>query len=270
MRSRARRPWPEVSSKSAANLIPRSAGRGKANAAEPVTRGQESRWLTRSTGGTSSTVSTKPARRREQRSKATRDTLLRAARVELQKRGYANVTVAGIAKRARRAHGTFYLYFPNKEAVYGELLELMWDDLKAQGRAIWHFDQPMQSVIATIRRFISAYGENLDLWELAEDMSATNPSFRKLRMEHHRLLARKIRSGIEGSIDVGDVAGLDLHILSNILGGMLEAACRASFREGLDVDVDVLTEHIAIVWGRALGYTLEGAASLPTQLLVKT
>jgi AcrR family transcriptional regulator len=199
-------------------------------------------------------VSEKPIPRRAVRTQETRDALLGAARDVLRKGGYANATVAGIAKKARRAHGTFYLYFPNKEAVYAVLLDEMWEDLKAQGRAIWQADEPVLSLIATIRRFIVAYEENLDLWELAEDMSATNPRFRQLRTEHHRLLARKIRRGIESSVDPAHIEGLDLDVLANILAGMLEAACRVNFREGPRQDVDVLTDHIATVWGRALGY----------------
>lgn len=199
------------------------------------------------------TVSDKPIARRTLRTNATRDALLRAARDILRKSGYANATVADIAKKARRAHGTFYLYFPNKEAVYAVLLDEMWEDLKAQGRAIWQPDEPMLSVTATIRRFIVAYEENLDLWELAEDMSAANPRFRQLRIEHHMLLARKIRRGIEGAA-AGNVEGLDLDVLASILAGMLEAACRINFREGPRLDVDGLAQHIATIWGRALGY----------------
>lgn len=195
-----------------------------------------------------------PTQRRAQQTKATRDALLRAAREVLRAGGYANATVAGIAKSARRAHGTFYLYFPNKEAVYAVLLDDMWEDLKAQGRAIWKPDEPMLSIWMTIRRFVISYEENLDLWELAEDMSAENPRFRELRVEHHRLLARKIRRGIEGAGRPTHVEGLDLDVLSSILAGMLEAACRVNFREGPKIEADALATHIATIWGRALGY----------------
>ena len=130
----------------------------------------------------------------------------------------------------------------------------MWEDLKAQGRAMWKPGEPMLSVAITIRRFISAYEENLDLWKLAEDMSATNPHFRALRMEHHRLLARKIRRGIEGAGASSRIRGMDLDVLSSILAGMLEAACRVNFENSPIVSVNVLADHVATIWGRALGY----------------
>lgn len=212
-------------------------------------------------------VSGKPAHRRAQQTKATQEALLRAAREVLRTSGYANATVAGIAKRARRAHGTFYLYFPNKEAVYAVLLDDMWEDLKAQGRAIWKADEPMLSIWMTVRRFISSYEENLDLWELAEDMSAANPRFRELRGEHHRLLARKVRRGIEDAGRGRHLQGLDIDVLAGILAGMLEAACRANFREGPKIEVDALATHIATIWGRALGYISVDEVAAPAMPL---
>jgi AcrR family transcriptional regulator len=216
---------------------------------------------------TTDVVNERPPQRRAQQTKATRDALLCAAREVLQNGGYAGATVADIAKKARRAHGTFYLYFPNKEAIYAVLLDDMWEDLKAQGRAIWQADQPMLSISMTIRRFITAYEENLDLWELAEDMSAANNRFRELRVEHHRLLARKIRRGIEDAGEISHVERLDLDLLSSILAGMLEAACRVNFFDGQKVDVDALATHIATIWGRALGYIgLDEAIPSPVPL----
>jgi hypothetical protein len=112
-----------------------------------------------------------------------------------------------------------------------------------------------------VRRFVDAYEENLDLWELAEDMSAINPYFRKLRMEHRQLLARKVRSGIEGSLAGGNVRGMDLEVTADILAGMLEAACHGNFREGPRRSAEVLAQHIATIWGRALGYIPLDASS---------
>jgi AcrR family transcriptional regulator len=195
----------------------------------------------------------------DMRAQVTREALLLAARQVLKRTGYSGATVAQIAKEARRAHGTFYVYFKNLEDIYANLLEDMWADLKLQGRAMWHADEPMKSVTVTIQRFIVAYQANLDLWELAEDMSATNPQFRKLRNEHHALLARKVCKGIEGSLPFGHIDGLDVEVLGEILAGMLESACRSNFRGGKNWPIEVLARHMAEVWGRALGYeTVQG------------
>lgn len=188
------------------------------------------------------------------RAKATRELLLSSARRVLRKKGYAGATVALIAKDAKKAHGTFYLYFDNLEDVYTCLLEDMWEDLKLQGKMMWHDDDPVRSVEVTIERFISSYRANLELWELAEDMSATNPEFRKLRNDHHSLLVRKVARGIKGSIAFSDIDNLEPEVLAEILAGMLESTCRANFRDGRSWPEDVLAAHLTEVWKRALGY----------------
>jgi AcrR family transcriptional regulator len=52
-----------------------------------------------------------------------REQLLTAAREVLARNGYERTTVSSIATRASVAQGTFYLYFPSKEALPGALAE---------------------------------------------------------------------------------------------------------------------------------------------------
>lgn len=52
-----------------------------------------------------------------------REQLLAAARDVLAQNGYERTTVSSIATRANVAQGTFYLYFPSKEALPGALAE---------------------------------------------------------------------------------------------------------------------------------------------------
>jgi AcrR family transcriptional regulator len=51
--------------------------------------------------------------------------LLAAAREVLAEHGYERTTVSSIATKASVAQGTFYLYFPSKEALPGALSEQM-------------------------------------------------------------------------------------------------------------------------------------------------
>jgi AcrR family transcriptional regulator len=54
-------------------------------------------------------------------SRGRREQLLAAARDVLAEHGYERTTVSSIASRANVAQGTFYLYFPSKEALPGAL-----------------------------------------------------------------------------------------------------------------------------------------------------
>jgi AcrR family transcriptional regulator len=55
------------------------------------------------------------------RSKRTRDALLAAGAREFSERGYASATAKSIAARAGAATGSFYQYFPDKDALLREL-----------------------------------------------------------------------------------------------------------------------------------------------------
>jgi AcrR family transcriptional regulator len=68
-----------------------------------------------------------PAGRREQ--------LLDAARHVLAQHGYERTTVSSIASRANVAQGTFYLYFPSKEALPPALAEQLSTALGAAASA---------------------------------------------------------------------------------------------------------------------------------------
>jgi len=54
-------------------------------------------------------------------SEGRREQILAAAREVLAEHGYERTTVSQIAQRAQVAQGTFYLYFPSKEALPGAL-----------------------------------------------------------------------------------------------------------------------------------------------------
>lgn len=80
-----------------------------------------------------------------------RTQLLSAARSVFAKKGYDEATVAEIVGRAGVAQGTFYLYFPGKEALAGAFAELVSERLAevatertARSRS---FDTALQRVV---------------------------------------------------------------------------------------------------------------------------
>ena len=59
---------------------------------------------------------------------ARRSAILAAARALHDQSGYAGVAVADVARRARLAKGTVFLYFPTKEALFLALFDGLLDD----------------------------------------------------------------------------------------------------------------------------------------------
>jgi len=74
----------------------------------------------------------RPAQDRELRAQGrqTVSRLLEAALAEFDERGFQPVRVDDIVRRAQTSHGTFYLYFANKEDIFKALLRDALDDMQ--------------------------------------------------------------------------------------------------------------------------------------------
>lgn len=210
-----------------------------------------------------------PPTGQQRRTEATRRALLAAARTVLNEHGYARATVAQIARAAGRAHGTFYLYFENKEDIYSLLLENMWADLKEQSRSVWRRDTPLDSVRVTVARYVSGFADNVDLWLLLDQISATNPRFTRIRDDYRQQFVHKIERGIESSGARARLDGMQPEILAELLAGMVDEACTARFLRGRSWPQDVLVDNIVTVWGRAVGYLSNGVPAGPADVLAE-
>ncbi len=204
---------------------------------------------------------------KQERAKRTRQALIEAARKVFTEKGYPRTTVAEIVKEAGRAHGTFYLYFDNKEHIFEVLLEEVIESLKAQSGAMWRRDNPTQSVYVTVRRFLEEFRRSKEMWLLLDQMAAVDSGFYELRERWRRTFVGKIRRGVETSATEA-IAELDTEILAEILAAMVDEICRVSYLEGYDWNPELLARHITTVWTQGLGYPQEHLERLdpgPTQ-----
>ncbi|MFN8019652.1 MAG: helix-turn-helix domain-containing protein [Acidimicrobiales bacterium] len=67
--------------------------------------------------------------KRQEQAAATQQQLLDAARTLFTERGYQGTSVAAITDAANTAHGTFYLYFRNKEDAFTQLMASAMEEL---------------------------------------------------------------------------------------------------------------------------------------------
>src|SRR5438105_1995612 len=69
-------------------------------------------------------TSVRPVRRpKQERGRATRTAILRAAEALFDRRGYDDVTTTDIAREARVSVGSLYAYFPDKSEILCEVLQ---------------------------------------------------------------------------------------------------------------------------------------------------
>ena len=79
--------------------------------------------------------------------------LLKIAYEMFLRRGYENTSVDEIIAKAQIAKGTFYYYFPSKEQLLEDVIEMMIENETAAAEQIMRLELPApQKIVATIFR----------------------------------------------------------------------------------------------------------------------
>ena len=172
-------------------------------------------------------------------SRGRREQLLAAAREVLAENGYERTTVSSIASRANVAQGTFYLYFPSKEALPGALAMELSRALAAATARVNAADLALDEALPALQRAVQEAAEQFaDVlpianrgYELAEDfdewLALTQPWRIELEAFLHGLQAR---GEVEPSLDVETTA----YVLRDLLDRTMKA--RVLFGENAYAD----------------------------------
>ena len=145
--------------------------------------------------------------RNERRRARNRDALVAASRRLFVQHGFEATTIAGIAEEADLGFGTFYRYFPDKEAA---LVAVLQDAMAEMDEVVLAEDDasvPAADALAhLVERFVRAGSKNRDLFALWWQMS--------LRRDpaHEELLARpplplRLTDAVERIVTRGVAAG---------------------------------------------------------------
>jgi len=190
-----------------------------------------------------------PGSVRQQQAAATRQQLLAAACEVFEERGYQGTSVGAITTRADTAHGTFYLYFKNKEDAFCQVMEsVILEELAvtteaAEGREL----SPRQGIEVVIRAFIGFYGPHIGLWRAVVEGMLQSARIRELWLELRRAFIHHIAAGLEEQCRAGIVRPLDPLMSAHALGSMVEWFAFAFFElhepPGADGELGPGNEH---------------------------
>src|SRR5215469_3834951 len=123
-----------------------------------------------------------PARDRELRAQG-RETvrkLLDAGMIEFEERGFNGVRVDDVVRRAGISHGTFYLYFSNKEDLFKALLRDALHDMKivAGDFPVVTSDETGLKVLRQwVRKFFAAYNAHATVLRILSSANAPGEMF---------------------------------------------------------------------------------------------
>jgi AcrR family transcriptional regulator len=164
--------------------------------------------------------------RSERRRVKTRDAFVDAARALFAERGFEATTIADIAEAADLGFGTFYRYFPDKEAVLEAVLDLgraEFDGLLTS--AMGESGTAAEALADLSGRFIRAVRRNRDvltlMWEVATRKVATRRplSLERAGAEHSlpALLGSAIERIVTAGMKDGEFAQGDVRLIAGLI-----------------------------------------------------
>jgi AcrR family transcriptional regulator len=187
------------------------------------------------------------------RTRETRDKLLRTARSIFEQEGYDATSISSIVEAAQVSRGTFYLYFQSKEDIFRTLAQEIQNDLLEL--QTWPRKLRLQEGIErSIATFMVFYRDNARMMAVLEQVATYDPSFRALRREMRRSIADRAVRFIrdlqrKGTID----REIDARIAGIALTGMVDRFAYVWHILEEDFDEDEVVTNLTRLWFRAIG-----------------
>jgi AcrR family transcriptional regulator len=166
--------------------------------------------------------------RRQQQAAATAEQLLVAAREVFESKGYVATTVGAITEAANTAHGTFYLYFRNKDDVFGRVMAEVTGEMYREARAPSVRD-PYEALEVATRGYLKVFQAHRSLWRCLIEGIHHSPAVEELWLGLRRPFVERIARNLDGLVASGDARPMDTTVTAHALGSMVEWFAFAHF-----------------------------------------
>ncbi|KAB2371322.1 TetR/AcrR family transcriptional regulator [Actinomadura montaniterrae] len=194
-----------------------------------------------------------------ERGARTRERLIAAAREVFEERGFLDTRVAHIARHAKVAYGSFYTYFPSKEAVFLEVADRLFEDMTRHsfttGDPGTDSAEPAARVRRANRSYYEAYRRNAKMMAIIEQVSTFNEEFQEMRRKHRAESVGRSARAIERWQRAGLVdPDLDPEMTARALAAMVDHSLYLWLVQGDDTsDTERLLDTLDALNVRALG-----------------
>lgn len=203
--------------------------------------------------------------KRQQRAAATAEQLLTAAREVFESKGYQATTVGAITKAANTAHGTFYLYFRNKEDAFAKVMASVVSEMFDEAGAPWT-DNARETLARATRGFFAVFQAHKGLWRCLLEGMHQSKAIEEMWLDLRRPFIERIARNLDRSVATGSARPMNTEIAAHALAAMAEWTAFAHFE--LDepgpsrTSTDELAETVTDLWFHAV---YAGAYDAPKQ-----
>ena len=195
------------------------------------------------------------ASRRKVKAAATAEQLLAAARDVFETRGYQATTVGAITEAANTAHGTFYLYFKNKEDAFAKVMSSVTAEMYRETQPDREGD-PLEALAAATRNFLEVFRAHRGLWRCLLEGLHTSPTIEALWLDLRRPFVDRIAGDLKLLCSEGLARPLDTDVAAHALGSMVEWFAFTHFEldePSVDeVSIDRAVETLTDLWYHAV------------------
>jgi AcrR family transcriptional regulator len=196
----------------------------------------------------------RPPNKRQLQAAATRERMLNAAREVFEERGYRAATVGAITAAADTAHGTFYLYFKNKDDAFAQVMTAVARQLRDAQPSEPGLDR-WEGIEAALRGFLDVFVQHPGLWRALLEGMLLSQTIEQMWLEIRARFVDRLAMGLEREQASGAVRALDVRQTALAMASMAEwysfthlvLGAEHSNDEGIDVAVSTLTD----VWYHA-------------------
>ncbi len=151
----------------------------------------------------------------------TRAALLRAAEELFGVHGYEGTGIVDLTRRARVALGTFYVHFPDKKALFVELVDSLGERLRHhQAAAVAGAPSRLEMERRGLEAFLDFVTEHKNLYRIVRQADFVDQAcFRR----YYRRMAEGYARGLGGAAERGEIRrGVDPEILAYCLMGLAD------------------------------------------------
>ncbi len=165
-------------------------------------------------------LSTSTKRPPTERGQRTRQHLLDAAEAVFGEMPFEHASISEITRRAGVALGTFYVYFPHKQAIFVELVDELGTRLRqALGAAISKATTRLEKERAGFRAFFEFAGTHRNLYRVVRQAEFVDEA---AYHRYYRTLGNAYANGLKDAMDRGEIGRFDPEIVAFALMGMAD------------------------------------------------
>lgn len=193
--------------------------------------------------------------KRKAQAAATQELLLAAAHRVFEERGYQATTVGAITAAADTAHGTFYLYFRNKEDAFAKVVESVVLEMYDHTWSVPVSGSSREVIERTIHGFLEVFVRHAGIWRCLLEGTFTTPSVEAAWRELRVGFVTRIARTLDQLQEAGRVRDINTAHVANALGSMVEWTATTHFvlrMAPVETTLEETVTTLADLWYHAL------------------